>query len=166
MAGARGGNWLKARREFMTSPPTSGEAPATVTEVVCPGCYRTTDRVHVFEAPVEVCGLVFWARTSERIAGCPRCVRRRLWRRLLVSVPVANLAFPAVAPFLLWDLFLSHWDEGPDIPPEYHGWANLSPPPPEPAAPPDRRGRRVLIAFAAVLAAAVILFLVLPRMVR
>jgi hypothetical protein len=166
MAGARGGNWPKARREFSARTAAPDGAPEAVTEVVCPGCFRKTDRVHAFEAPVVVCRLVFFAWNYEQIAGCPRCVRRRLWRRLLVSFPVANLAFPVVAPFLLWDLFLSHWDEGPHIPPEYHGWANLSPPPPESADPPGRRSRRVLLAFAGVLVAAVVLFLVLPRVVR
>lgn len=166
MAGARGRDWLKARREYMASPAASGEAPETVTEVVCPGCYRKTDRVHVFEPPVVIFGVFFVGWGHETVAGCPRCVRRRLWRRLLVSIPLANLLFPAAAPFILWNLMLSHWDEGPVIPPEYRSWADLSPPPPETTDPPGRRERRVLIAFAAVLAAAVVLFLILPRVVR
>jgi hypothetical protein len=161
VADGRGRNWVRARRAFES--PAAAETPAAVTEVVCPGCFRRTDRVHMFEAPVVVCGVVFLAWTYETIAGCPRCVRRRLWRRLVVSVPFANLAFPAVAPFLLWDLFLSHWDDGPHIPPEYHGWAALTPPPPD---PPGRRPRRVLAALAAVVVAAAVLFLILPRVFR
>src|SRR5262245_57373659 len=85
-------------------------------EVTCPGCYCRTDRVHVFEAPVVYFVVFFIVRSNETVTGCPECVRWRLWRRLLVSLPTANLLFPIVAPFILWRLMLSHWDEGPKSP--------------------------------------------------
>jgi hypothetical protein len=146
--------------------PAPADAPEPVAEVTCPGCFRKTDRVHVFEAPVVIFGVFFVVRSYESVAGCPRCVRRRLWRRLLVSLPAANLLFRVVAPFILWSLMLSHWDEGPVIPPEYREWANLSPPPPEPSPPAGQREKRVLAAFVVVLVVAALLFFVVPRLAR
>jgi hypothetical protein len=164
-----GQKWAKAGREFGSLGADGArpdDAPEPVAEVTCPGCFRQTDRVHAFDVPVVIFGVVFVGRSNETVAGCPRCVRRRLWRRLLVSIPAANLLFPVVAPFILWSLMLSHSDEGPVIPPEYRDWANLSPPPPEPSPPAGRREKRLLAAFAVVLVVAVLLFLVLPRVVR
>jgi len=155
--------WLRARREFGTPAPAGVGEP--VVEVTCPGCYRRTDRVYVFEVPVVLCGLWVLVRTSETVAGCPRCVRRRLWWRLLVSLPMSNLVFPAVAPFILWDLGRTYLDEGPGIPPEYHDWANVGPPP-QSGEPPGSRAKRVLAALAAVVVAALILFFILPRLLH
>jgi hypothetical protein len=164
MAGDRDRRWLRAQREFDAPAPARVSEP--VAEVTCPGCFRPTDRVHMFEVPVFLFALWILVRSCETVAGCPRCVRRRLWWRLLVSLPMSNFVFPVVAPIILWDLARTYWDEDPSIPPEYHEWANSLPPPPQPVEPPGNRGRRVLLALAAVLVAAVVLFFVLPRVLR
>ena len=114
-----------------------------VVEVTCPGCYRETDRVLVYEPPVLLFAFVFFAWTHESVAGCPQCVRRRLWRRLAVSLPMSNLAFPITAPLILWDLARSYNEhDRPDIPAEYRGWANPAPPPPGEAEPDGKQRDR------------------------
>jgi hypothetical protein len=121
--------------------------------------------VYVFEVPVFLFAMWILARSYETVAGCPQCVRRRLWWRLLASVPMSNFVFPLVAPVILWDLGRTYWDEGPGIPPEYHEWA-ASHPPAVPGRSPDGRGRRVLVALAAAVVAAVVLFFILPWVLR
>lgn len=163
MAGDRDRRWLRAQREFDAPAPARVDDP--VTEVTCPGCLRRTDRVHVFVVPVFLCALWAVARSYETVAGCPRCVRRRLWWRLFVSLPMSNFVFPVVAPIILWDLGRTYWDEAPGIPPEYNEWA-ASYPPAVPGRPPVGRGRRILAALAAVVVAAVVLFFILPWVLR
>lgn len=137
-----------------------------IREVTCPRCGRRTDRVQAFEVPVVVFLLVYIVWTHERVAGCPECVRARLWRLFLLSIPMANVFFPIVGALIQGDIRESHRTDEPGIPPEFHGWARLSPH--TEAKPDSARGRvvRLLVALVIIGIAVAVVFVVLPRLTR
>ncbi len=117
-----------------------------VREVTCPGCYRQTDRIQKRQLPMFIFALVFYAWTDEEVVGCTACVRRRLWRRLGTSVFASNVAYPLIAPLILFQLGHTYRDDVPGIAEEYRGWVNLSPPP----ETEDNAGRRVVVQVVAL----------------
>jgi hypothetical protein len=138
------------------------EAP--VREVTCPRCARQTDRVQSYEVPVVLFVLAYIVWTHERVAGCPACVRSRLWRLFLLSIPMANIFFPIIGTLILWDIWSSHRRDEPGIAPELYEWARLSPP--RVAKPGSDRGKalRLLVVLLFLVGVLVVVFLVLPRL--
>ncbi len=138
-------------------------SPDPVLEVTCQRCGRRTDRVQAFDAPFVLFMIMHIAWRTERIAGCPPCVRTRLWNLFWFSLPAANVFFPIVGPLILGNILASHHGDRPGIPREYAAWANLAPPPA--VAPTNTRDKmvRLLVALLMVLAVVVMLFFVLLR---
>lgn len=135
-----------------------------VLEVTCPRCACRTDRVQSFEVPVVLFLLAYIVWTYERVAGCPACVRKRLWQLFLLSIPMANIFSPIVGTLILWDIGASRRSDKPGIPQEFHAWAQLSPPSAvEPGSKPGRT-MRLLIALLIIVVAIVAVFVVLPRL--
>ncbi len=145
----------------MASNPMTTEP---ILEVTCPRCGRRTDRVQSFEAPVVLFLVVYVVWTHERVAGCPSCVRARLWRLFLLSIPMANVFFPIVGPFIFWDILASNRNDRPGIPPEYHAWERLASPKAVPSSGGRGKGLRLLVVLLVVIGVALAVFLVLPRL--
>jgi hypothetical protein len=108
--------------------------------------------------------LVYIVWTHERVAGCPACVRARLWRLFFLSIPMANALFPVVGPLILWDIGASHRNDQPGVPAEYHEWARLVPPRAAKPASDKGKGLRLLVVLLFLIGVVVVVFLVLPRL--
>jgi DNA-directed RNA polymerase subunit RPC12/RpoP len=140
--------------------------PGEVHEVTCPRCGKRTDRVQSFHAPFVIFALLYIAWTHEQVAGCPACVRKRLWRLFYLSIPTANLLFPIIGLMILWDIESSRSTEDcRGIPPQFHAWADL--PVYSGTVRDTERGntRRPLVALLIVVFVIAIVFFVLPRLV-
>jgi hypothetical protein len=77
-------------------------APAEL-RVVCPRCRRPTDSLKVCHPPNVLFIGIYTAWNSERVVGCPACLRKVLFRKMLLAVPASKLVFPIVASFYLLD---------------------------------------------------------------
>lgn len=140
--------------------------PQPVLEVTCPRCGRRTDRVQAFDVPVLAFLIVYIVFRHESVAGCPSCVRRRLWQLFWVNLLTANVLFPFVAPFILWDIQASHSRDRPGIPPAYHGWANLAPPPPTEPTPAPNKALRLLVVLGVLILMVSVAFIIVPRLTK
>ena len=89
--------------------------------MTCAKCYRRTNCVQAVEVPSDFGG-------NERVSGCPRCVRTRLWE--LIASSMISPLFPVMALVYLVTIHGSKRAERPGIPAEFAHWANLGPPPP------------------------------------
>jgi hypothetical protein len=140
----------------------SGTGP--IREVTCPRCWLRTDRVQSFEAPVVLFLIAYVAWTHERVAGCPRCVRARLWQLFWLSILAANLLFPLVGTLILWDIHASQRKDLPGIAPDFAQWAHLTPPPQ--VEPTNVGGKvvRLVITLLILAAVVVVMFVALPRL--
>ncbi len=138
----------------------------SVREVTCPRCGQRTDRIQSFEVQVTLFLFLYIAWNAERVAGCPGCVRARLWQLFWISLPAANVLFPIIGPLIYWDIVTSRRTDRPGIPLEYAEWERL--PPFQPAKPESDHGKllRMVIALVILAIVVVVMFVVLPRLTR
>jgi len=66
-----------------------------------------TDRIQIYDVPVEVCAIVIWAANTQWIVGCPRCVRNVLSVLLFLSIPQANVLSWIPIPWILIQIISS-----------------------------------------------------------
>lgn len=87
--------------------------------VWCSRCHKKTDRMQVFDAPVGLFLLVYIVHTTEKIVGCPQCVRARLWKRFGWNIPMMNVLCWLFGSWIALQLLVSHLRDRPGVPPEY-----------------------------------------------
>jgi len=96
----------------MTAPETG------FVTACCPRCRKRTDRIQVYDVPLVVFfGYVGWI--SQRVVGCPDCVRKSLVLRMLASVPLCNLICPIIIPWQMAYFIHSFARSRSGIPAEY-----------------------------------------------
>ena len=91
-------------------------------KVPCPRCGRMTTRIQVFDVPVAICLLYYFVWSTDRIIGCRRCVRSKMIKRLLLSIPLTNIFCWLFVPWHLGQLIVSYATDWPGIPPEYYAF--------------------------------------------
>jgi hypothetical protein len=142
-------------------------APDDYLLVPCPRCNRMIDRIQEYEVPVVVLlpGLVAWNR--DLLFGCPRCVRAALFRRMLWSIPLTNIACWFFAPWYIILLVHSRTNDRPGVPPKFRGLAEAGPNVQAPAwqGTPQGRGVRIVVVLVILAAVLAFTFLVLPKIV-
>jgi HEAT repeats len=84
-----------------TAPITASPSDMVVT---CPRCCRSTDSLKSFDVPNIACLFVYLVWNTENITACPSCMRRMLFQKLLISIPLSNVIFPFTAVIYLTQL--------------------------------------------------------------
>ncbi|MBI3822801.1 MAG: hypothetical protein HY289_08995 [Planctomycetes bacterium] len=76
-------------------------APETMC-VFCPHCFRPTDSLKSYLMARIIFLFVGLQWSYETVVGCPSCMRKAILMRTLKDIVLANLLFPIVAFFYLW----------------------------------------------------------------
>jgi hypothetical protein len=92
-------------QEWKAPPETATRAPADTPSsemaVICPQCCRPTEDLKSYDVLALLCLLVYIGWSSGNVTACPSCMRRVLFRRLLVSIPLSNVLFPVAGAVYL-----------------------------------------------------------------
>lgn len=133
--------------------------------VWCPHCRKRTDCIQVYDVPIGLCFLVYVVWDSERLVGCPRCIRADLWKRFLWNIPMMNVLCWVFAPWIAVQLISSYAGNRPGVPPEYQHLAEppITNPSVERWQGSAGRGNRWFLILLLLAAAVGFAFFVLPR---
>lgn len=136
-------------------------------QVRCPRCGKMTDRIQVFDVPVIAFLFVGAVWKDERIWGCTKCVQSAMWKRLFLSIPMANIicAFPVA--WIMNLLIRSAKKDRPGIPPEYAYLIVSTASPPDPVSwqgTSQGKWKRLLIVLLILAAVVAFVVFVLPRL--
>jgi hypothetical protein len=148
----------------MSETPPDSLVPQSIR---CPRCAKQTDRIQVCQSPFVLCLIIYVAWSSEKIIGCPECVRSRLGTLALMSIPAANVLCPVMLAWYAIQYAVSHYTDRPGFPEECLYLADAEPSvailSPDKADPRTRPLRLILVLMVLVAVIAVA-FLVLPKL--
>lgn len=130
---------------------------APIRLIYCPCCTRPTDSLRSVDVPLVFFGVIYIVWNSERVVGCPNCLRTHVARRTALSLPLANIVFPLLLPFLAVE-WATTFRPGHGLPDEELRRYE-SPPPPRAAFQSKPTAGRLIAVLAILVVVALAIFL-------
>jgi hypothetical protein len=135
-------------------------------EVWCPRCALPTECIQAYTVPTLLFAVIGVAWNTDTIVGCPRCIRRGIYKRMCVNLLTANVLCWIVLPVHLIQLLHSTLSTHAHVPEEYAHLASERPVLPTEGKKNTASLVRIVFAVFLVLGIFCFMFFVLPRLLR